>query len=328
MPGGPDTKLNLAGGLEKATDATLSEMLLDNFVNFYDWGLLDKGGFYTISIPQSGIYGGDRHKLRLVDAPNYTAGRVWEGYRQNWVWEGSGNIDGVSQQPINISGVYVNGTFYATGNVTKPFYIDYPLGRVVFDSAQAINSNVQIEYSHKRVQTIPAEGVSWFRQLQQNSFRNEANFQVQGSGGWVRLGETRVQLPAIAVEVVPARQTKPYQLGGGQWVNSDILFYVMAENHWEAVNLIDTIVAQNDRTLTLFDSTKVAQSGVSPFTFENGKERELRGHARASGLYPHLVENYPYRKCWVYNTRGENITQLSVDLYMGVARCSTEVGPV
>jgi hypothetical protein len=102
----------------------------------------------------------------------------------------------------------------------------------------------------------------------------------------------------------------------------------MAENHWEAVNLIDTIVAQNDRTLTLFDSTKVAQSGVSPFTFENGKERELRGHARASGLYPHLVDNYPYRKCWVYESRAENITQLSVDLYMGVARCKTEVGPV
>ena len=187
---------------------------------------------------------------------------------------------------------------------------------------------MQVEYSHKRVQVLPAEGVSWFRQLQQNSLRNESDFQVQGSGGWVRLGQTRVQLPAIAVEVVPAVETKGYQLGGGQLVRSDIVFYIMSENHWEAVNLIDTVISQNDRTLTLFDTTKVAASGVSPFTFENGKERELRGHATASGLYPHLVDNYPYRKCFVYNSRGEGITQLSVDLYMGVARCRTEVGPV
>jgi len=102
----------------------------------------------------------------------------------------------------------------------------------------------------------------------------------------------------------------------------------MSENHWETSNLLDTIVSQNDRTLTLFNTTDVAASGVSPFTFENGKERELRGHAQASGLYPYLVENYPFRKCWLYDTRAENITQLSVDLYMGVARCTTEVGPL
>ena len=328
MPGGSDTKLNLGGGQDKATDATVSEILLDNFINFYDWGLLDAGGFYTISIPQNDIYGGDRHKLRVVNNPNYTAGQVWDGYRQNWVWEGSGNIDGVDQQPINVSGVFVDGTFYATGNVTKPFYIDYPLGRVVFDSAESTTADVQIEYSHKRVQVLPSDGVSWFQQLQQNSFRTEENFQVQGSGGWIRLGQTRVQLPALAVEVVPAVDTQGYQLGGGQWVRSDLVFYVMSENHWETMNLIDTVINQNDRTLTLFDTTEVAQSGVSPFTFENGRQRELSGNARSSGLYPQLVENYPFRKCYIYNSRSEGATQLSSDLYIGVARCRTEVGPV
>ena len=326
MVGGPETKLYLNS--EKSTDSTVSEILLDNFVNFYDWGLLDAGNFYTMSIPQSGIYGGDRHKLRLVDTPNYTDGQVWEGYRQNWVWEGSGNVDGVTQQPIDISGVYVDGTFYATGNVTKPFYIDYPLGRVVFDSAEATTSDVQIEYSHKRVQVIPAEGVPWFRQIQQNSFRTEQNFQVQSSGGWIRLGQTRVQLPAIAVEVVPASNTRPYALGGGQWIHSDLLFYVISENYWECANLIDTIVGQNDRTINLFDSTDVAASGASPFTFENGKQRELRGHAVPSGLYPNLVGDYPFRKCWIFNSRGGDISQLSADLYIGTPRCTTEIGPL
>jgi len=326
MTGGPDTKLYI--NPEKATDATISEILLDNFVNFYDWGLLDAGGFYTIQVPQSGIYGGDRHKLRLVDTPNYNDGQVWEGYRQNWVWEGSGNISGVSQQPIDVSGVYVDGSFYSNDNAEKPFYIDYKLGRVVFDSAISTSSDVQVEYSHKRVQVVPAEGIPWFRQLQTRSFRNDENFQVQSSGGWLHLGQSRVQLPAVAVEVVPATSTKPYQLGGGKWVNTDIVFYVMAETHWECVNLMDTIVQQDDRTIRLFDTTDVAASGAAPFTFDNGRQRELTGHAVPSGLYPNLVDNYFYRKCWINGSRGGNVSQLSSDLYIGTPRCSTEIGPV
>ena len=106
---------------------------MDNFLSFYDWGFLDAGQFYNIHIPQSGIYGGDRHKLRVASTPNYASGKVWEGYRQNWVWESG--IDGTTEQPTTISGVFVDDTFYATGNTTKPFYVDYPNGRVVFDNA-------------------------------------------------------------------------------------------------------------------------------------------------------------------------------------------------
>ncbi len=326
MVGQNYTKLKL--NTDKVTDSSISESILDNFINFYDWGLLDAGGFYNIKMPQSGIYGGDRHQMRMVDTPNYNDGQVWEGYRKNWVWEGSGNIDGVDEQPIDISGVYVDSTFYDNANVTHPFYIDYPNGRVVFDSPISTSSTVEVEYSHKRVSVIPSEGVSWFRQIQQNSFRNEKDFQVQGSGGWVQLGQSRVQLPAIAIEVVPAKNTKPYELGGGQWVHTDVVFYTITENHWECLNLVDTVVAQNDRTIEMFDPTEVAASGVSPFTFEGGRQRELRGHAVPSGLYPNLVDNFNLGKCWIFDTRGGDVTQLSPDLYMGVTRCTTEVGPL
>tara|TARA_R100001443_G_scaffold4277_4_gene12679 strand:- start:7599 stop:8558 length:960 start_codon:yes stop_codon:yes gene_type:complete len=316
MVGDSSTKLRYN---DKLQDISLSNILLDNFINFYDWGLLDAGQFYNIKIPQSGIYGGDRHKLRVADNPNYTAGQVWEGYRKNWVWESG--VDGTTQQPITISGVYVDNTFYATGNTTKPFYIDYINGSVVFDSAQTTTSTVHLEYSHKWVQVVPAEGVSWFQQIQQSSFRNENDFQVSGSGGWAQLGQTRIQLPALAVEVIPAASTKPYQIGGGQWVNTEILFYVITENHWECTNLVDTIIKQNDRTIQLFNPTKVAISGVSPFNYRN----ELTTHAIPSGLYPLLTSGYPYQKCWINDSRGANITQLSPELYIGTARCSTQV---
>ena len=318
MAGGPHTRLN---NLNNAQDATLSNILLDNFVALYDWGLLDRGQFYNINIPQSGIYGGDRHKLRLADDPNYNDGQVWEAYRQNWVWEGSGTVSATTEQPTNISGVFVDNTFYATGNVTKPFYIDYPNGRVVFDTALASTNTVHLEYSHKWVQVVPAQGVPWFRQIQQGSFRNEEDFQVSGSGGWVQLGQTRIQLPAIAIEVVPARSLEGYQLGGGQWVNSDLVFYVMSENHWECTNLMDSILYQNDRTVHLFNPTAVAISGVFPFNYRN----ELNENAIPSGLYPNMIDNFLYRKCWISESRGNEISQLTPELYIGTTRCTTQV---
>ena len=74
-------------GFANSQDATLSNILLENFITFYDWGLVDKGDFYNIDIPESGLYGGNKHKLRPVQDPNYNDGQVWEGYRSNWVWE-------------------------------------------------------------------------------------------------------------------------------------------------------------------------------------------------------------------------------------------------
>lgn len=316
MAGGPHTRL---ANLNNAQDATLSNILLDNFIALYDWGLLDRGQFYNIEIPQSGIYGGDRHKLRLAGDPNYASGQVWEGYRQNWVWESG--ISATTEQPISISGVFVDDTFYATGNVTKPFYIDYPNGRVVFDTALASTSTVQLEYSHKWVQVVPAQGVPWFRQIQQGSFRNEEGFQVNDSGGWVQLGQTRVQLPAIAIEVVPARSMQGYQLGGGQWINNDLIFYVISENHWECTNLVDSILYQNDRTVHLFNPTSVALSGVFPYNYRN----ELNENAIPSGLYPNMIDDFFYRRCWISQSRGGEITQLSPELYIGSTRCSTQV---
>ena len=316
MVGGPHTKL---ANLNNAQDATLSNVLLDNFVSLYDWGLLDRGQFYNINIPESGIYGGDKQKLRSAQDPNYSNGQVWEGYRQNWVWESG--ISATDEQPITISGVFVDDTFYATGNVTKPFYVDYPNGRVIFDTALTTTSTVQLEYSHKWVQVVPAQGVPWFREIQQGSFRNEEGFQVSDSGNWVQLGQTRVQLPAIAVEVIPAKSLQPYQLGGGQWTNTDILFYVISENHWECTNLMDTILYQNDRTVHLFDPTAVAISGVLPFNYRN----ELNENAIPSGLYPNMIDDFFYRRCWINQSRGNEITQLSPELYIGTTRCSTQV---
>tara|TARA_Y100000592_G_scaffold28733_1_gene45760 strand:+ start:24736 stop:25695 length:960 start_codon:yes stop_codon:yes gene_type:complete len=319
MAGGPHTEL---ANTRNAQDATLSNILLDNFIYFYDWGFLKAGSFYNINIPQSGLYGGDRHKLRSANDPNYTDGQVWEGYRKNWVWESGVSVG--SQEPIQISGVFVDNTFYATGNVTKPFYIDYKNGKVIFDTAISTTSTVQLEYSHKWLEVVPSEGISWFRQIQQRSFRNEEDFQVSSSGGWAQLGQTRVQLPALAVEVMPPKNLEGYQLGGGQWAYNDVLFYAITENHWECNNIIDTVAFQNDRTIHLFNPTAVAISGVFPYNYRN----ELNENAIPSGMYPNMIDSFFYKRCTIQDTKSQDVVQLSPDLFIGSARCTTQVKPI
>jgi hypothetical protein len=94
---------------------------------------------------------------------------------------------------------------------------------------------------------------------------------------------------------------------------------------------MDQIAYQNDRNIWLFDTNKIAISGVYPFNYRG----ELNEHALPSGLYPQLVDdapntsdpsyNFRYRKCFISETRAQSVTELSPELYMGTVRCSTQV---
>jgi hypothetical protein len=312
------TQLN---GITNTQDVTLSNILLDNFISFYDWGFLDKGGFYNVQIPSSGMYGGTKAKLAPLKDPNYTAGQVWQGNRENWVWETGTSVG----TPINISGVFVSGIFRATGNVQQPYYINYPQGQVIFDTALPVSSNVQVAYSTKWLNVIPAKGVPWFREIQRGANRVDSTaFTQYGSGGWAVLGQSRVQLPALAIDVVPASKMSPYQLGGGQLSKNDIVFNVVAENEWECRNIMDQITYQNDRSIYLYDPNKMAASGVSVFNYKN----ELNTHARASGMYPFIVDNFRYKDCFIYDSSAQEAVELNTNLWMGVVRCKTEVKPI
>jgi hypothetical protein len=154
-------------GVKNTQDSTLSTILLDNLVNFYDWGFLNKGGFDNIRIPSSGMYGGNKHVLKSVQDPNYTNGQVWQGFKENWVWE-----TGVATttQPIQISGIFVNNVFkpYAynssIGQYSGSGYsINYNEGKIIFDTPVSTTSTVSLNYSYKWIKVDQAEGVPFFR---------------------------------------------------------------------------------------------------------------------------------------------------------------------
>lgn len=301
-------------GIVNTQDPAITNLLLENFLSFYDWGFLNKGGYYNYTIPASGgAYGGSFTNLRRQENPNYTTGQVWSAPKKNWVWEN----DVTFGTPISISGVFVNGSFVNSG-----YGIDYQNGRVIFDTPVSTSANVQISYSAKWLNIEPAKGIPWFREIQKFSNRVEDSTYTQhGSGNWAQLGKTRVQLPLLAIDVLPAREMLPYQLGGGQMAHNDIVFNIIAEHDWECSNIADVITYQNDRTIYLYDPKQVAASG-SLYNYDN----TMTGFGAASGHYPSLIENFRHNaRCFIFNSRASEVTQLNNDLYMTTVRCTTEV---
>lgn len=254
MSTGP-TQLN---SLESLTNFTYSEILEHNLVSFFDWGFINANGFVNVDIPTSGAYGGDFSRLRSVRDNRYTNGQVWETARMNLVWE-TGLSSSVS--PISISGIYVNNVFRPTTDGT--YYIDYPNGRVIFNTAISTNSVVRMAHSSKWINVTSTFNVPWLRIAQNNSFRvDDGNFLVN-SGEWARYGETRMQFPTVAIEIVDEKN-EGFQIGGGQYCRNRINFFVIGEDKNSVDRIANIIKNQNEKTIYLFDSNQLASAGKFP----------------------------------------------------------------
>jgi len=307
-------------GITQIGNSTVCEQLKANLTTFYNWGMLEIGGFTNVSIPESGAFGGNFHKLRLVEDPNYTKGRVWETARQKLVYESGMDY---AYSPIQISGVYVNNTFYPiTGTGTYEHKISYPLGRVIFTSAIPATSTVYMEYSFKYANFYTSD-VPWFKEVMFNSYRvDDPNFLQYGSGVWSTLGQNRVQLPAVIVETVPRRDFIPLQIGGGQWLRQDVLFHILAENTWDRDKLIDIITYQNDRTILSFDKNLVATADKFPLDYEGS----LRSGAM---IYPDLIKSsgeggFFWKKIFIKDMRTQEALSVS-PLFRAVVRGTFEI---
>ncbi|HAI19831.1 MAG TPA: hypothetical protein DCM10_18515, partial [Xanthomarina gelatinilytica] len=86
-------------------------------------------------------------------------------------------------------------------------------------------------------------------------------FYEKDKSSWDIPPEARLQLPAIAIEVVPTRKFKGYQLGGGQFVYTDVLFHCIAEDEITRNKLLDVISLQSDKTISLLDINSISDAG-------------------------------------------------------------------
>ena len=167
---------------------------------------------------------------------------------------------------------------------------------------------------------------------------DNSHFLQDASGDWSQLAGSRFQLPAIAIEMAPRRKNTPYQLGGGQYINTDVIFHVYAEDEYTRDKLVDIISFQDDKTVYLFDTNRM--------TTDNRFPLDYRG-AKASGAltYPDLIKpsGSPYGdgtfnagfkpgsnsskpdQMRFTNTRHDGQTMLNPSLYSGFVRCEAEV---
>ena len=298
----------------------LNSQLESNLKSFLDWGMLGIGGWFNVNIPTSGAWGGTFDQLRLVDDPSYGEGQVWESARKDWVWENEVPYTGGS--PISITGVSVDGTFYGTGDATYAHHYNYPLGRVVFDNPIASTSTVKLEYSYRNVQVYIADQAPWWDELQYNSMRvDDSSFSQVGSGNWAILSNNRVQMPAVVIEAVPRRTYQPYELGSSNnFITQDVLFHVVSESRWWRNQLVDIISLQKDKTLMLYDSNKLADSGAYPLDFRG---MVVAPENNYSGLVG--TDGYQFTSARITDMGVTEMESYNSMLHEGTVRASFEV---
>lgn len=311
-------------GFNSIHSYSLNNNIQDALVEYFDWALLEKGNYFNVTKGELAPNGEDMSRLRLSSNDSYISGQVWEGFRKNWVWQsGVSGIDvdppivGSNNNFPGISGVYVNGAFHPTSGIgAYAHYVDYFNGRVIFDSPIPTGSLVQAEYSYKYINIVYSNNVPWLREIHSKTNQPNSNFYDVSTGSWDIPPETRLQLPAIAFEVVPVRKFKGYQLGGGQWVYTDIIAHCIAEDEQTRNMLVDIVSLQNDKSVYIIDSDKLHEDNKYPLNY-------LGSPNPSALLYPDLINNYYAGNFRIENTIVEKMDMSSPNLFGGVVRFTT-----
>lgn len=292
-----------------------------NLKHWLDWCLLGIGAWVDVNIPQTGIDTGLEHKLRYTLNPAFTDGRVWEGFRKDWVWETGVEYSGPTgdaPEPIAITGVTVNNMSYASGHPTYGWYVNYPAGQVIFNMPLASGTNVQAEYSYRYVQTYVAEDTPWWRELQYRSLQpNDTMFVQQNKerGDWSIGSHHRVQMPSVIIEAVPRGSSRGYELGNNALtVNQDVLFNIIAENRQDRNKLLSTLMLQNDKPIYLYN----IDSGNSDFPLD------YRGALTGTKMYPDIIDAHKWKICRFINCYVSEVDSVHPNLYEGNVRMTIE----
>lgn len=297
-------------GVRGISSTSASDDLAINLRQFFDWALLQEKNFTNVTIPTSGIWGGNKEVLRQTSFPGQASGTVWEGFRSNWVWETG--VPSVSTQPIRVSGVYINGNHFLP--LSSGVKVDYQRGRVTLPFA--VNS-AKCEYSHRQINVFDAN-IPWFQQIQNGSLRTDnEQFSLLGSGVYHILAENRIQLPAIVIEPTPVIRYTPKQLGGYQYRTQEVYFHVFAESPSTRNTLTDILCAQTEKTIRMFDWDTVRANQRFPLNFD--------GTPNPSGyMYPQNISSFGVRKITFDAFSGEYI-EPTPPVFMGLVRGTVTV---
>jgi hypothetical protein len=297
----------------------LLNIIEGNFKTYFDWAFLNIGAWFDVALDNQTIFGTTNHaKLLYVEDPSYDDGSVWQGIRKDWVWETGVIHNEIS--PINISGIYLNSGYLPNNNISNTYNIDYPNGKIIFQEPISPSSDVELNYSYRYVQVYRAIDSPWFTKLQYSSFNtdNKDIFRTE-DGDWSIGSEHRVQLPAIIIESLARSRSRPYEIGSNSLlIEQDIAFHILAENKNDRNKLLDILRLQQDSVIWLYNTNSLAQDDNYPLNYMgNLKENAL--------MYPNIIEQYRWRKCWIKNVNLFDNDSPHPNLYRGMVRATLEI---
>lgn len=308
-------------GVDGIGSTQIINELENNYKSFLDWGFLSAGGFTNVNRPTTNIASFDLHKLKPTKDNNRVANTVWQTPRKDWVHETGISYNNAS--PINISGIYVNGSFYPgpTGNATIGYSLNYPDGQVVFNSPVAPSSAVEMNYSYRNVQVYKTEQFPYWREIQFKSLENRTGFNLSDKGDFSISADQRVQLPAVVLETIARSNSKPFRLGDKSlYVQQDLLLHILADNPQDKNNITDILRLQEDRVIWLYNTDEIVKSGIYPLNYNGSKN--------VNGQNYYTIVNdpkYQWIKCQLIDINISDITFTNIRMYGSVVRITNEI---
>lgn len=297
--------------------------LEQNLKDWITWSLLRIGAWVNVTTGNAKTKGGANVSvLKQVPDPSYTNKTVFQSQRKDWIYESGINYvspTGGTFNPLTAK-VYVNDVEVTTSTSGKEHHINYPLGRVIFDSPQT--QTVKAQYSYRSVQVYTYDETNWSMEVNYDT-ENSTNQWLQtsiNSGDYSLSSTNRMQLPAIVIESVAQGTSEPFELGTLVARNKqDVIFHVLAEDRFTRNNLADILRLQKGKTIVLYDMYKVHSLNYFPL--------DERGMLVNSLQYPDIVNNRDliFRHAIIDDISITNIETKTPNLHWAVIRASIEI---
>lgn len=291
-------------GFSSLGNSTVSNDVVENIISFFDYGLFEKGNSIDVPYAYTGVYG-DESRLYPVKDERYDYGQVWCTKRPNIVWE--------SGAP---SGIYIGANFYNTATTgTYQYYIDHPHGAIFFQNKIPTTSVVRMPHKYKYISVCRANGLPWFKEIETNIERYNSDF-VNSSGYYQIPIESRQSLPLIGIELAN-QSSRPYQLGGGRVIKTDLYLHCIAEDAFMRDSLVDVVTYQADASFYMYDLNLVASANKFPLDY--------RGVPASGAMtFPLLSTNYTGRKLKIIDVKLDSVYTVG-KLMVGSVKLSTEL---
>lgn len=251
-----------------------TKSLVKQNIELYLNDLFLRNGLYTnVASGEIDFYGNDISVLVSSSDESFVDNTVFQSAFKNWVWEleipsaGSGIAP-----PTAISGVAVDGVFYPTATGAPGFNaafghsIDYPNGRVIFNSPIAAGSTVQASFSYKEVL------VDWANSLDnenrpvliETSFKDNP----QQTGVDIYPSRDSRTLPAVFIDFI-SRSSDGYELGDKSLIaNLFGVFHIWSRDDFYQ-DIIEDILGEAQRDVILGINFNTAPQPLDEFGDKN-----------------------------------------------------------